>query len=67
MGNKLMSAETAAWSRIADLVDAIHCEYEKRDGDASLVEKWANEITWQCSIIESFKEEDKEDKYDQKC
>ena len=54
----VMPAELAAWSRISDLVDAIrrHCESTK--GNEKLVRRWANEITWQCSIIESMKEDE---------
>lgn len=54
----VMPAELTAWSRISDLVDAIrrHCESTK--GNEKLVRRWANEITWQCSIIESMKEDE---------
>ena len=61
---RIKTAKNAAWIRIRELVEAIKSEYEKQDGDALLVDKWAQEITWQCSIIDAFKEEDK---HDQKC
>lgn len=51
-------AELVAWSRIADLVDAIKRHCESTNGNEKLVKRWANEITWQCSIIESMKEEE---------
>lgn len=46
----------AAWQRIGELIDAIERQYESHDGDAKLVEKWANEIQWQCSLIESLRD-----------
>lgn len=47
-----------AWSRIAELIAAIERQYESQNGNARLVEKWAKEIGWQCSIIEAFKDEE---------
>ena len=46
----------AAWQRISELIDAIERQYESHNGDANLVKLWAEEITWQCSIIEAFRE-----------
>ena len=43
-----------AWSRIADLVDAIERQYYSQDMDAAPVKKWAREIILQCEIIEKF-------------
>ena len=61
----MKSAEDAAWFRICELATAIKSEYMmQKDRDATLVEKWAQEITWQCSIINAFKEENK---HDQEC
>ena len=54
----VMPAELAAWSRIADLVDAIRRHCESTNGNAKLVKKWANEITWQCALIESMEEDE---------
>lgn len=51
-------AKMVAWSRIADLVDAIRRHCESTNGNEKLVKRWANEITWHCSIIESMKEEE---------
>lgn len=50
----------AAWSRIGELIAAIERQYESPHGDAKLVEKWAQEIAWQCSIIEAFEDEEAE-------
>lgn len=49
-----------AWSRIAELIAAIERQYESPHGDARLVEKWAQEIGWQCSIIEAFETQEEE-------
>ena len=49
-----------AWSRIAELIDAIERQYESPHGDARLVEKWAQEIGWQCVIIEAFEAQEEE-------
>ena len=54
----VMPAELTAWSRIADLADAIRRQYESPNGNAKLVNRWANEITWQCALIESMKEDE---------
>lgn len=54
----VMPAELTAWSRIADLTDAIKRHCESTNGNEKLVRRWANEITWQCSIIESMKEDE---------
>ena len=54
----VMPAELAAWSRIADLVDAIKRHCESTNGNAKLVKRWANEITWQCALIESMEEDE---------
>lgn len=40
------------------MIAAIERQYESPDGDARLVEKWAQEIGWQCSIIEAFEDEE---------
>ena len=45
----------AAWKRIGELIGAIEMVYESHDGNAKLVEKWANEISWQASMIEALK------------
>lgn len=50
----------AAWSRIAELIAAIERQYESPNGDSRLVEKWAEEIGWQCSIIQVFREQKEE-------
>ena len=49
-----------AWSRIGDLAEAIKRQYESPNGNARLVEKWAQEIFWQCSIIEAFETQEEE-------
>lgn len=46
----------AAWNRIGELAEAIERQYEIPNGDTKLVQKWAAEIGWQCSMIESLKE-----------
>ena len=46
------SAQDTAWVRIYELAAAIH-----NIGDEKLAKKWANEITWQCTIIEAMTEE----------
>ena len=51
-------ADLAAWRRIANLADAIRRQYESQNGNAKLVKKWANEITWQCALIESMEEDE---------
>ena len=45
-----------AWSRIGELISGIERQYESGNGDTKLVEKWANEIAWQCTIIEAMKD-----------
>ena len=52
-----------AWSRIAELCDAIERQYESQNGDPKLVEKWAQEIGWQCTMIESLKDEETEETF----
>ena len=47
-------ADQNAWSRIGDLAEAISHQYESSDGDVDAVRKYAEEITWQCSIIDSI-------------
>ena len=56
--NDVKPAWIAAWSRIGELAVAIHQQYEVRNGDANLVKQYAEEITWQCSIIDAMKEDD---------
>lgn len=48
----------AAWSRIGELASAIERQYESPKPNTKLVEKWANEITWQCTIIEALRGDD---------
>ena len=50
----LKPAYVAAWQRIGELIDAIKRQYESANGKPELVSKWAEEIGWQCSIIETF-------------
>lgn len=50
----------AAWQRIGELIGAIERQYESGDGDTKLVQKWANEIGWQATIIESLRSEQDE-------
>ena len=45
----------AAWQRIGELIGAIERQYESADGSAELVEKWANEIIWQASMIKALR------------
>lgn len=47
-------AYVAAWQRIGELIDAVKRQYESANGKPELVSKWAEEICWQCSIIETF-------------
>lgn len=49
-----------AWSRIAELCEAIERQYESHNGNTELVMQWASEIGWQCSIIESLKPDGEE-------
>lgn len=44
-----------AWERIAELISAIERQYNSSQGNAELVEKWAEEIKMQCKIIETFR------------
>lgn len=48
----------AAWQRIGALAEAIERQYHSPNGDTKLVQRWANEIGWQCSLIESLTDED---------
>ena len=50
----LKPAYVAAWQRIGELIDAIKRQYESANGKPELVSKWAEEIGWQCTIIETF-------------
>jgi len=54
------SAEACAWKRIGELTDAILGAYMNPNSDPKQVEKWAQEITWHCAIIESMREEEAE-------
>lgn len=45
----------AAWQRIGDLAEAIERQCWSGDGDTKPVQKFAAEIGWQCSMIESLK------------
>ena len=59
MDNKMPDVKPAcevAWNRIMELASAMKRQHES-GMDEKLVEKWADEITWQCSIIETMKEE----------
>ena len=47
----------AAWQRISELIDGIKRQYDSGKGDAKLCEKWANEIQWQCSMMESLRDD----------
>ena len=49
---KVETAQDVAWRRIYELAAAIH-----NIGDEKLVMKWANEITWQCTIIEAMNDD----------
>lgn len=44
----------AAWQRIGALAEAIERQYQSPNGDTQLVQRWAAEIGWQCSLIESL-------------
>jgi len=57
----------AAWQRIGELIEAIKRQYESADGDAGLVEKWANEISWQASMIEALRGGQDEQPKQEKC
>lgn len=46
----------AAWQRIGALAEAIERQYQSPNGDTQLVQRWAAEIGWQCSLIESLNE-----------
>ena len=46
-----------AWRRIGELIGAIERQCCSRKRNAKLVEKWANEITWQTTMIEALQEE----------
>lgn len=48
----------AAWSRIGELASAIERQHESPKPNTKLVEKWANEISWQCTIIEALRGDD---------
>ena len=52
-------AELVSWGRISELAQAILRQIDASDKyrKPALVKKWANEITWQCSIIESMDDE----------
>lgn len=45
-----------AWSRIGELAEAICRQYEAAKGDPELVSRWAEEIGWQCAMIQSLEE-----------
>lgn len=45
-----------AWSRIGELAEAIYRQYEAAKGDPKLVSRWAEEIGWQCAMIQSLEE-----------
>ena len=45
-----------AWSRIGELAEAIYRQYEAAKGDPELVSRWAEEIGWQCAMIQSLEE-----------
>ena len=47
----------AAWRRIGELIGAIERQCCSRKRNTKLVEKWANEITWQTTMIEALQEE----------
>ena len=46
-----------AWSRIKDLADAIVRESVSVVRDEETVERWANEIEWQCSMINALRKD----------
>lgn len=47
-----------AWSRIGELAEAICRQYEAAKGDPKLVSRWAEEIRWQCAMIQSLQEDE---------
>ena len=47
-----------AWSRIGELAEAIYRQYEAAKGDPKLVNRWAEEIGWQCAMIQSMQEDE---------
>lgn len=47
-----------AWSRIGELAEAIYRQYEAAKGDPELVSRWAEEIGWQCTMIQSLQEDE---------
>jgi len=47
-----------AWSRIGELAEAIYRQYEAAKGDPELVSRWAEEIRWQCAMIQSLQEDE---------
>lgn len=48
----------AAWQRIGALAEAIERQYQSLNGDTKSVQRWANEIGWQCALIESLTDEE---------
>lgn len=50
-----------AWSRIAELADAISRYRTRVKRDETVVQKWANEIVWQCSMIEALRKKGESD------
>ena len=53
----IKSFDIVAWRRIGELIGAIERQCCSRKRSAKLVEKWANEITWQTTMIEALQEE----------
>lgn len=47
-----------AWDRIEELAKAICRQYEAVYGDPKLVGRWAEEIRWQCKMIQSLQEDE---------
>ena len=47
----VLSAQEVAWRRIHELAVAM-----QREKDDKTVSKWANEITWQCTLIEAMRD-----------
>lgn len=47
-----------AWDRIEELAEAICRQYEAVYGDPKLVSRWAEEIRWQCAMIQSLQEDE---------
>ena len=47
------SAQDTAWARIHELAHAMQLEKDEKT-----VEKWAYEITWQCTIIGAVNDDD---------